>query len=306
VGSAGATAMTERAGDAVLVTGASGSLGLETVLTLAERGFRVFAGTRGREKETLVREAADRRRVRVETLRLDVTDEASVCGAVGTVVEVAGGLHGVVSNAGINLRGYFEDLDETDIRRVLEVNVLGTMRLVRRALPHMRTARRGRVVIMSSVAGRIGSMGLTAYVASKFALEGFAESLALELKPLGVHVSILEPGIVKTDIWGRNRRVAPRALDPTGPYFEWFRRAEEQADRLVDSSRLSARDVASGVLRALTDPRPRLRYPVGRRAALVMALRRHLPGELFERLYFGEVLRRVTGRRGFAGAQGQG
>jgi NAD(P)-dependent dehydrogenase (short-subunit alcohol dehydrogenase family) len=210
-------------------------------------------------------------------------------------------LYAVVNNAGIHLRGYFEDLEEAEIRRVFEVNLFGIMTVTRHALPYLRGARCGRIVVMSSIAGRIGSMGLTAYVSSKFALEGFAESLALEVEPLGIRVVIVEPGIVQTDIWGKNRQIAARALDPGGPYHEWFQRAEREADKLVRSSKLMPADVAAGVARALTDRKPRLRYIIGKRSSLVVALRRHLPGELFERLYFGEVVRRVTGRRGFAG-----
>lgn len=285
----------------MLVTGAAGSLGLETALTLAERGFRVFASTRTSAQETEIRDAARVRGVAIETVTLDVTSEPSIAEALRSVVQRSGNLYGVVNNAGVTLRGYFEDLDDAEIRRVFEVNVFGTMAVTRHALLYLREARRGRIVIMSSIAGRIGSMALTAYVASKFALEGFAESLALEVEPLGIHVAIIEPGIVRTNIWEKNRRVALGALDSSRPYVEWFRRAEEQADKLVRSSKLTPGVVAAGVARALTDRRPRLRYMIGNRASLVIALRRHLPGEWFERLYFGEVLRRVTGRRGFAG-----
>jgi NAD(P)-dependent dehydrogenase (short-subunit alcohol dehydrogenase family) len=288
--------------DSVLVTGAAGTLGLDMALALAEGGFRVFAGARRAEQCNANEAAAARRGLAVDAVRLDVTEGESVARAVAAVVEASGGLYGVVSNAGVNLRGYFEDLDESDVRQVLDVNLFGTMNVVRHSLPHLRRGGRGRIVVMSSVAGRIGSMGLSAYVASKFALEGFAESLALEVQPLGISVSLVEPGIVATNIWAANRRVAPRADDPRSPYHSWFRRAEEQADGLVRTSRLTPADVSAGVLRAMTDRRPRLRYTVGRRASLVMALRRHLPGELFERVYFGEVLRRITGRRGFAGA----
>jgi NAD(P)-dependent dehydrogenase (short-subunit alcohol dehydrogenase family) len=286
--------------DSVLVTGAAGSLGLETALTLAGRGFRVFAGVRDPADAARIGEAARAREVPVEAVTLDVSDESSVVAAVDRVVEAAGGLYGVVNNAGIQVRGYFEDLDEAEIRRVFEINLFGTMTVTRHALRHLRAAGRGRIVMMSSIAGRLGSMGLSAYVASKFALEGFAESLALEVEPLGIRVAIVEPGIVRTDIWGKNRRIASRALDPARPYFEWFNRAEREADRLVESSTLTPAVVAAEVARAMTARHPRLRYMVGGRASLVVALRRHLPGEFFERLYFGEVLRRITGRRGFA------
>jgi len=283
--------------DVVLVTGAGGSLGLETVLALAQRGFRVFAGVRDADSQRRIEEAAQQRALSVQPVLLDVDDEESAAAAVAAVAGAAGGLYAAVNIAGVQVRGYFEDLDEAEIRRVFEVNVFGAMRVTREVLPYLRAAGRGRIVMMSSVAGRIGSMGLSAYVASKFALEGFAESLALEVQPLGIGVSIVEPGIVRTDIWGRNRGIALRALDPAGPYHEWFKRAEREADRLVETSTLTPRLVAAEVVRALTEARPRLRYVVGSRASLVVSLRRHLPGELFERLYFGEVLRRVTGRR---------
>ncbi len=287
--------------DSVLVTGAAGSLGLETALSLAERGLRVFASARSPVQHAAILDAARERGVAVDTVELDVNDEPSIATALQTIVEASGSLYGVVNIAGIQARGYFEDVDEAEIRRVLDVNLFGTMRVVRHALPYLRAVRRGRIAVMSSIAGRIGSMGLSAYAASKFALEGFAESLALEVQPLGIRVAIIEPGIVRTDIWGKNRRTTPRALDPSGPYYQWFQRAEQEADRLVGSSKLTPADVAAAVARALTDRRPRLRYMVGNRASLVLALRRHLPGELFERLYFGEVVRRVTGRRRMAG-----
>jgi len=220
--------------DVVLVTGAGGSLGLETVLALAQRGFRVFAGVRDADSQRRIEEAAQQRALSVQPVLLDVDDEESAAAAVAAVAGAAGGLYAAVNIAGVQVRGYFEDLDEAEIRRVFEVNVFGAMRVTREVLPYLRAAGRGRIVMMSSVAGRIGSMGLSAYVASKFALEGFAESLALEVQPLGIGVSIVEPGIVRTDIWGRNRGIAVRALDPAGPYHEWFKRAEREADRLVD------------------------------------------------------------------------
>jgi NAD(P)-dependent dehydrogenase (short-subunit alcohol dehydrogenase family) len=289
--------MMDRPKEAVLVTGASGSLGGETALTLAEHGFRVFAGTRNAARAEEMVRAATARRLSIDTIHLDVTDEASVETAVREVVARAGGLYGVVNIAGITLRGYFEDLADEDVRRVFEVNLFGAMRVTRHALPHLRRAQRGRIVMMSSIAGRIGSMALTAYVSSKFALEGFTESLALELMPLGIRVSLIEPGIVQTDIWEKNRHIAPLALDPSRPYHQWFVRAEEEANRLVRTATVRPADVAAATLRALTDRVPRLRYLLGIRARAAVSMRRHLPGETFERVYFGEVLRRVTGSR---------
>ena len=288
---------TEKPDRNVLVTGASGGLGLETALGLAKHGFRVWAGIRTPGRQQAVEEEARRRGVGLQTLHVDVTEAFSIDSAV-SAIESEGGLYALVSNAGVTVRGYFEDLSDAEIRSIFEVNLFGGMNVIRRVLPHMRQRRAGRIVLMSSVAGRIGSMALTAYVASKFALEGFGESLYLELRPLGIQVVIVEPGIVETGIWTENRRIAERAKRPDGAYFKWFRRAEEQADRLVRTASVKAPDVARTILRALTVKNPRLRYMVGRRAKAIVSLRRHVPGELFEQIYFREVLRRVCGSTG--------
>jgi NAD(P)-dependent dehydrogenase (short-subunit alcohol dehydrogenase family) len=151
---------------------------------------------------------------------------------------------------------------------------------------------------MSSYCGRIGTIGATPYVASKFALEGWGESLSLEVRPFGIDVVMLEPGIVPTRLVDGERRVAARARDPHSPYHAWFRRAEEEVDALVRHARLTAADVADQVHRVLVIARPRLRYVVGRRARLLVSLRQRLPDRLFERLYYGHMLRRVTGSTG--------
>ncbi len=282
---------------AVLVTGATRGIGLKTALALSTRGFEVWAGYRKREDAEAIAEASRARSLDVRAVRIDVTDPASVDAAV-TRVAAHGRMHGLVNNAAVMLRGYFEDLSEAEIRRTIEVNLFGVMNVTRAALPHMRARGGGRIVMISSIGGRIGSMGLTAYVAGKFALEGFSESLALEVRPLGIHVAIVEPGIVDTAMWREARLLGEQSTDPSGPYYEWFRRAEREADSLVRSSRLTPADVAATVAEAMTAARPRLRYPVGRRASIVMSLRRFLPDDLFDRIYFGAVIRRVTGGAG--------
>jgi NAD(P)-dependent dehydrogenase (short-subunit alcohol dehydrogenase family) len=282
-------------GRAVLVTGASRGLGLEIALTLAARGFRVWAGVRSESAAAAVAAAGAGRRVGLEPVLIDVTDPASMDRAFERVAGSPDPLYAVVNNAGITLGGYFEDLTEEEIRRVIDVNVFGAMSVTRRALPLMRAAGRGRLVMMSSLCGRIGSVAISPYVASKFALEGWSESLALEVTPFGIQVVLIEPGIVPTEFFGVERRTAKGARTAESPYFNWFRRAELEADALVRNARITPADVADAVHRALVRRRPALRYGVGRRATLLMSLRRHLPGELFERLYFGEIRRRVTG-----------
>jgi NAD(P)-dependent dehydrogenase (short-subunit alcohol dehydrogenase family) len=289
--------MSNSVGRPVLVTGASSGIGLETALYLAERGFSVCATMRDLSRRDELEAQAAKRRVSVQVEALDVTNAGSIEAVVRTLRDRHGGVHALVNNAGVQLRGYFEDCSDDEIRSVFDVNLFGTMAVVRAVLPLMRSARQGRIIIVSSVGGLLGSMGLSAYCASKHALEGFGESLSLEVAGLGLHVSIVEPAIVKTEIWDRNRHIARSALGSNSPYERWFHNEERLSDELVAQARTTPDDVAKTVHQALSAPRPRLRYVVGDRVSALLLLRRYAPAALFERLYFGEVIRRVTGAR---------
>ncbi len=205
----------------VLVTGCSTGFGLEIALDLAEHGFQVYATMRDLTRTTRLEQEAVRRRVAVRILRLDVTEPESIEMAVRTIVAETGGIYAVVNNAGQFLRGYFEDLSNGEVRQVFATNVFGTMAVTRAVLPHMRAAKRGRILIMSSVAGKIGAPTGSAYSASRFAQEGFAESLSQELEPLGIHVvlNMVEPGITRSAGWTPGRGAAEKAHDRHSPYF---------------------------------------------------------------------------------------
>src|SRR5262252_9580812 len=198
--------MREPAGKStILITGAAMGLGKETALYLAERGYHVYATMRDVKHSDSLATAALDRKVQLRILPLDVMDADSIQQAVRTIVAESGGIGVVINNAGIGLRGYFEDLEEEEIRQVFDANVLSVMRVTRAVLPHMRQAGAGRILFISSIGGRIGSLGVSAYCATKFAVEGFAESLMQEVAPLGLHVVLIEPGIIKTERWSVNR-----------------------------------------------------------------------------------------------------
>jgi NAD(P)-dependent dehydrogenase (short-subunit alcohol dehydrogenase family) len=286
--------LSEATGDAVLVTGSSTGLGLETALHLAARGFVVYAGV---ESDGMVEEtqrAALERNVCLDVIQLDITQPADVERAMSRIQRDGRTLYGLVNNAGIGLRGCLEDLADAEIRRVFDVNVLGTFGLTRRAVADMRPRRRGRIVTISSVGGRIASFGLSAYCATKFALEGFAEALALEVEPFGLRSIIIEPGIVFTSRWTVNRGLAAGANSEQSPYRAMFARAESLADRVAHRSRTQPQDVAEAVRQALTSRNPRMRYVVGRPAAAAIALRRYVPNRVFERFYFGTLQRMLV------------
>jgi NAD(P)-dependent dehydrogenase (short-subunit alcohol dehydrogenase family) len=280
-----------------LVTGAGSGMGLECALALAESGHPVYGSVRTPEEAAeLARESA-RRSAPVRIVEMDVTAPDQVDRAVASVLAGSGRIDALIHFAGVGLRGFFEDLEPDEIRRAFEVNVFGAMAVVRAVLPHMRRAGRGRIVLTSSIAGRIGSMSISGYASSKFALEGFAECLVQEVAPLGIRVSLLEPGLILTPHFTVNRNRARRAVDPGSPYYAWFCQHEQIVDDLLRRNRTTTRDVARTVLKVLSARRPRLRYVVGPKARLAAGLRRHLPGELFERAYFAFVRRLVTSPR---------
>jgi NAD(P)-dependent dehydrogenase (short-subunit alcohol dehydrogenase family) len=253
----------------VLVTGVSSGIGRAIAETLARRDFRVF-GT--------LRSQAHPPPSGVEPVVLDVRDEASVRAAVDDVVARAGRIDAVVNNAGGTLLGAIEETDLAQAQALFDVNFFGAVRVTRAALPHMRAQGRGRVLFVSSVVGFLPAPFMGFYAASKHALEGYAESLDHEVRTLGVRVSLIEPGFVRTQI-DRNSVVAGH---PVGAYTAMRERVTTGINAQVQAAE-DPSVVAAVVLRALTDRAPRLRYRAGRGAALLAALRSFMPPRAFDR-----------------------
>jgi NAD(P)-dependent dehydrogenase (short-subunit alcohol dehydrogenase family) len=192
-----------------LITGCSSGFGLEATLSLARRGWDVVATMRNLDKrdrlDTRVTDAGLAHRVTVQ--QLDVNDAPSIAAAVGA----AGQLDALVNNAGIAVGGAFEDLTDEQFRSVMETNFFGVLALTRAVLPGMRARGAGRVVVVSSDSAFYGAPAMSAYTASKWAVEGWAESIAHEVAPFGIRVALVEPGAYRTDIWGSSPRVVPTA-----------------------------------------------------------------------------------------------
>ena len=185
-----------------IVTGAAGGIGEATALDLARWGWRVFGfDLRAGESPLLPSDLAGFGGS-VEPIRVDVTDRPAVEAAVAAVLATTGGtLDAVVANAGVRVAGAFEETPFAQIRRLFEVNLGGAMHVTRAALPALRTTEGSRVVVVSSAGGLSALPGLAAYCGSKWAVEGWAESLAHELHPMGVGVAIVEPASVRTGLW---------------------------------------------------------------------------------------------------------
>jgi len=278
----------------VVVTGAGSGLGLETALLLASRGMNVYGSVLTSGEESHLREQAQRLGVNVELLRIDVTDEQQAKAGIQQVLSLAGRIDALVYFAGLGLRGFFEDLTLEEIRRVYEVNLFGAMAVVQAVLPDMRRAKSGRIVLTSSVGGRMGSMTISGYASSKFALEGFGECLRQEVYPFGIHVSLLEPGLVATPHFTVNRNRSRNAVNASSPYYAWFCQHEHIVDEILERSSFGPREVAETVCGILQARHPKLRYVVGRNAKLVLACRRYIPGSLFENIYWAILRRMVT------------
>jgi NAD(P)-dependent dehydrogenase (short-subunit alcohol dehydrogenase family) len=280
-----------------LITGAGSGLGLECALFLAEHRYRVCGAVLNEAEAETLRAEAGRRNVSVHVVRLDVTSPEQIAETVHSVLKETGRLDALIHFAGMGLRGFFEDLSLEEIRKVFDVNVFGVMALTQAVLPYMREQRSGRIIVTSSAGGRMGTMSISGYASSKFAVEGFAECLSQEVRPFNIHVSLLEPGLIRTPHFTVNRNRARRAADPAGPYYQWFCRHEQIVDDVLARNHFSPADVARVVYRILTARRPRLRYVVGTNAKLILNLRRYIPGEWFERIYWAVVRRMVTSPR---------
>jgi NAD(P)-dependent dehydrogenase (short-subunit alcohol dehydrogenase family) len=281
----------------ILITGAGSGMGLTTSLYLAAHNYRVYGTVLTPAEAEALRGEARQRNLSVCPVPMDVTKADQIEAAVNGVLQEAGHLDGVVHFAGLGLRGFFEDLSMEEIRKVYDVNVFGVMALTQAVLPHMRQRRQGRIIITTSAAGRLGSMTISGYCSTKFALEGLAECLYQEMYPFGVHVSVLEPGLIQTPHFTVNRNRARRAMDPASPYYRWFCQHEHLVDNLLASNKFTTEDIAREVHRILTARRPRLRYVVSAKLKLVLALRAYLPASWFEAIYWGSVRRMVTAPR---------
>jgi NAD(P)-dependent dehydrogenase (short-subunit alcohol dehydrogenase family) len=267
---------------AVLVTGASSGIGEVTVGELTRRGFRVFAGVRDAAAGERIAEQAG---PRCTPLLLDVTDPAAIAAAVD-IMRGAGGIYGLVNNAGIALAGPLEYLALEAIGRQFAVNVFGTLAVTQALLPLLRRSL-GRIVNVGSIAGRAALPLTGPYAASKAALDAFTQSLRMELAPFDVLVSYIEPGAHRTPIWDRTRR-ATQALRAALPQLA----VDRYGDRMAALAALAAAaerhggdplQVARAIARALQSPHPKPRYTVGpdTRIRFLFGL---LPSELRETL----------------------
>jgi short-subunit dehydrogenase len=256
----------------ILITGASSGIGQVTAIELARRGHRVFGSSR---------KPAAAAAQGITMLPLDVTDSASVEAAVAQLVQQAGRIDVLINNAGAMLFGAAEEVTAAELQAHFDLNLFGVARMVQAVLPAMRAQGNGQIINLSSLGGLTGLPYLSAYSASKFALEGYSEALRLELLPFNIYVTLIEPGGARTESLDRSQQRAAQLLpaynDGAGKTMARLRADQER-------SGVAPEQVAQAIAAIVAQPQPPLRKLVGSQAQSIATLKRLMPQRIYEAL----------------------
>lgn len=266
-----------------LITGSSSGFGLLTSIELAKAGYHVIATMRDLSRRSKLDQAATAAGVtdKVDLHALDVTNSLDIATVVDTVARDYGRIDLLVNNAGFAVAGFAEDIKLEELRLQLETNFFGAVAVTKAILPTMRKQRSGHIIQMSSIVGLQGSVTISSYAASKHALEGWSESLRLEVKPLGSQVVLVEPGAFDTGIWTQGAHMGEESKKSTSPYFERSLRMREVLRKIPKADPIA---VARAIVAIAENPNPKLRYLVGRDAKIQLALKRLLPWKIYEKV----------------------
>jgi len=278
-----------------IVTGSSSGIGLETSLTLAENNFTTYATMRNLDKASNILEVAERKNLPINVVQLDVTDDTSVQQAIQFVSEKEGRIDLLVNNAGYALLGAAEDLCSEDIQAQFNTNLFGVYRTIKEVIPIMRKqAGGGTIINIGSINGFVASPCASAYVATKFALEGLTQSLRYELVPFGIKVTIIDAGAIKTNIITNGMRIPNKIEEQrrqqqkqqqkntnTSPFAEMTINILEKSKTVI-SNGSHPRVVADIVLKAAKVEKPQPRYSAGDDAEKLLETRRQMTDVEFE------------------------
>jgi short-subunit dehydrogenase len=265
----------------ILITGSSSGIGKETVKLFQSKGWKVAATMRTPEKTTDLQNIVD-----VECIRLDVTDLDSIKSAIQTTLDKFGRIDAIVNNAGYGLVGAFEASNREQIVGQYMTNVFGLMDVTREILPYFRQEKRGVIVNVASVGGRITFPLYSLYHGTKWAVEGFSESLQYELKPFNIKVKIIEPGPIKTDFYDRSQDLTRKeSLTAYDSFIEKAMPNMQKAGETAPGGDL----VANVIYGAVTDGSWKMRYPANSR--MILTLRKLLPDALFFAVVRSAILR---------------
>lgn len=257
----------------VLITGTSSGIGKSTSILFASAGWNVIATQRAPEKEQELQTFNN-----IRLLALDVTKPDTIQKAFETAAKEFGKIDIVVNNAGYGVDGVFEAMSDEVIERQFNTNVFGLMRVTRTAIEHMRTTGGGKIIQISSMGGKVTFPFYSIYHATKFAVEGFTESLHYELAPLNIQLKIVEPGLTATEFTGRSRLFI--GTKETNAYDEYLQKLNAAAIKAMKNAETPEK-IAKGIFKAANDNGNRMRYPVGAPAPLILKMRSLLSDNLF-------------------------
>jgi NAD(P)-dependent dehydrogenase (short-subunit alcohol dehydrogenase family) len=268
----------------VLVTGGTDGLGRGAVLMLAERGYHVFAGGRNAGRRAALDQVAREKKLPIEVLDMDVCDDDSVNNAVAEIESRTGPVNILVNNAGIAIGAMIEEIKMADLRKQFETNFFGAIRVIQRVAPNMRKQGRGRIINMSSIAGKVSIPVMGPYSASKHALEAASDALRLELFPFGVHVVLIEPGYIPTSMNQNASELSSAYIEggQTSPYRGVYLGFQTAWKKTTDSSQYTPEDCARVILQAIEDEPPRARYLVTKEAKIANRMKWLLTDRAFD------------------------
>jgi short-subunit dehydrogenase len=273
--------MSELNGQVVIITGASSGIGAATARRLARAGAHVVLAARRRERLDALKQEIETAGGRATVMACDITVAEDRARLVQTASAIDGRIDALVNNAGYGTRGPVELVPVEKIRQNFELNLFALIALTQLVIPGMRRARQGRIVNISSVAGRVARPLSSIYDATKHALEAISDGLRGELAPFGIKVVVIEPGFITTEFVQVANETSQSVIEHAGPYAPWFanfQQAYKRANRLAGQPE----EIAALIYEALTARRPRPRYAAPRHARLAIALKRFLPERWFD------------------------
>ena len=265
----------------IVITGCSSGFGLLMAARLSSRGHCVFATMRDLDKRSDLLKEVEKRGGKIELLQLDVVHRESIKQTIDEIKRKAGRIDVLINNAGFGMSGFFEDLSEENIHEQMETNFFGVQNVTRAVLPNMRQQRNGKIINISSVAGLYALPSFGAYNASKWALEGYSESLYYELKPFGIDVCLVEPGTYNTKIFHENARFAKDFANPSSPYFELSQFLRQNIDNYLANCRKDPEYIAYLVEKIINTKNPSLRHVPDFQSKVICLTRRFLPFRIY-------------------------
>jgi NAD(P)-dependent dehydrogenase (short-subunit alcohol dehydrogenase family) len=268
----------------VVVTGSSSGIGFETSLLLAKSGFYTYATVHKLEGEgsRQIIDIAKKEKLPLKVVQLDVNSDESVTDTINSIVKKHNRIDVIVNNAGYALGGALEETSMDEIRKQFETNFFGAVRVMRAAIPFMRSQRSGKIVNITSMGGRISIPLSTFYHGSKFALEGVSESLQYELEPFGIKMILIEPGAVGSNFW-KSIKIANGATSPNSPYTQLADNMSKTFKKMEENA-MHPSEVAKTILDVVTSDDPQLRYVVGNDATKIIEARKNMSDKEFGNL----------------------